>query len=295
MLDFRHETFLTLCKIGSFTKAAEALSITQPAVSQHIKYLEEYYGGKLFLYAGKTLTLTERGKRLLDYAVTMRADSIHIQDELLEEQGSLTLSFGATLSIGEYAMPKAVAAMLTQFPNLQVELLVENTHTLLQKLRGGTIRFALLEGFFDKTAYDWRVFSKEELIPVCSSRHPLAGKTVSFSELLQNRLIVREQGSGNRDILEKILHGHCYTVDSFQKVCTVGNINVMKNLVEGGHGIAFLYKAAALQELAQGRLATIDITGYSAWHDFNFVFLKNSLYREEYFKWLDFLKSFYNS
>lgn len=295
MLDFRHETFLTLCKIGSFTKAAQALSITQPAVSQHIKYLEEYYGGKLFLYAGKTLTLTERGKRLLDYAITMRADSGCIRTELLGEQAEVTLSFGATLSIGEYVCPQAVAAMLTQFPNLQVELLVENTHTLLQKLRDGTIRFALVEGFFDKTAYDWRLLSHEEFIPVCSSNHPLAGKTAGFPELLQNRLIVREQGSGNRDILEKILHGHCYTVDSFQQVCTVGNVNAMKNLVEAGHGIAFLYKAVARQELAQGRLATIDIPGYSAWHDFNFVFLKNSLYQEEYCKWLEFFQSFYIS
>ena len=290
MLDFRHESFLALCKIKSYTKAAEILSITQPAVSQHIKYLEEYYGGKLFLYEGKTLKLTQRGEKLLQYALTMSADSSQIRQELQAEETENTLPFGATLSIGEYVMPAAVEGLMARFPHLRIELLVANTDTLLQKLRDGKINFALLEGFFDKAGYDWALFSQEEFIPVCGKGHPLAGQKVPFAQLLDNRLIVREEGSGNRDILEQILHSHCYTVESFRQVSTIGNVNVIKQLVERGHGIAFLYKAAARAELAQGRLCTIEVEGYSARHDFNFVFLKNSIYREEYLRWLNFLK-----
>lgn len=80
MLDFRHKTFLTLCKVRNYTRTAEALCLTQPAVSQHIKFLETMYGGKLFLYKKKQLTLTERGERLYEFATTVSADSVYLKN-----------------------------------------------------------------------------------------------------------------------------------------------------------------------------------------------------------------------
>lgn len=103
MLDSRHNTFLVLCHVGSYTKTAQALFITQPAVSQHIKFLEQQYGGKLFYFEGKTLRRTQRGEKLYLFVQTMHADSDRMQRALQEETQteSHRLAFGATLSIGE--------------------------------------------------------------------------------------------------------------------------------------------------------------------------------------------------
>src|SRR5690554_3806818 len=105
MIDFRHKTFLHLCRIKNYTKTAKKLHITQPAVSQHILYLEELYGGKLFNYSAKTLTITEKGQRLFDYTQRMVADSKQIKNIVTNNNKVLTITFGATLSIGEFIMP----------------------------------------------------------------------------------------------------------------------------------------------------------------------------------------------
>src|SRR5690554_2361041 len=106
MLDHRHETFLTLCTCKSFTKAAEFLHITQPAVSQHIKFLEDYYGCRLFDTSNRKIRLTRQGELLREFALTVFSDSKHLKENIVSDQtDTMQFSFGATLSIGEYVMP----------------------------------------------------------------------------------------------------------------------------------------------------------------------------------------------
>ncbi|MEG0942184.1 MAG: LysR family transcriptional regulator [Angelakisella sp.] len=286
MLDFRHETFLALSRIGSYTKTAQALNITQPAVSQHIRHLEEQYNGKLFCYTGKTLTLTERGRLLRDFAMTMSADSKKLQTILsASSTAPPPVIFGATLTIGEYTMPSVLAGLMTAHPNLHITMLVDNTSVLLGKLRDGTIDFALLEGFCDKTQYGGAVLAREPFIPVCSPQSPLAGRRVQLGELLPFRLILRENGSGTRDIFEQLLREHNLTTNSFAHLCEVGNMSAIKQLVSAGLGVTFLYRAAVARELAAGTLVEIDIDGFSAEREFNFVFLQNSLHEQQYMQW----------
>ena len=291
MLDFRHETFLALCKIGHYTKTAEALHISQPAVSQHIKFLEDYYGGKLFTYRDKTLSLTERGRKLWDFAVTMSADSNHLRNRLRSEAPDVfTLRFGATLSIGEFVLPDILSRLLLEYPNIHISMPVENTQVLLQKLRDGAIDFALVEGYFDQSEYDCAPFSTEEFIPVCGAAHPLAGKLVSFADLLGERLILRENGSGTRDVLEQLLRERNLSVGAFQNVCELGNMSVIKRLVTQNLGIAFLYRTAVQTELASHTLTELSIKGYQVHRAFHFVWLKNSLHQKEYLGWLSYFK-----
>lgn len=286
MLDFRIETFLTLCKIKNYTKTANALSITQPAVSQHIKVLEEMYGGKLFHYDEKKLKLTERGKYLYEFATTVNADNAHLKKQLATVNlQAENISFGATLSIGEYVMPRIIAALLRDYPDLKLHMQVNNTQLLLKKLNDGEINFALLEGFFDKSEYRWELFSKEEFIAVCSPCSPLAEKNVQLNDILSHRIFIRESGSGTRDIFEQILYEHNYTLNSFRKICVVGNMNAVKELVYHNLGITFLYKVAAAQEIASGKLKQITIQDFTVERSFHFVYLKNSLHEKEYFEW----------
>lgn len=292
MLDFRIETFLTLCQIGSYTKTAEMLHITQPAVSQHIKYLEQYYNTKLFYYESKALLLTEKGKLLQDFALTMRADSSHLLNILsLKNEKQMPIIFGATLTIGEYVMPTILAGVMKQYPDLHITMSVDNTQVLLKKLKSGIIDFAFLEGYFDKASYDGAVLSEEKFIPVCSNKSKLAGRKIKFDDILGERLILREKGSGTRDIFEHLLCMHNLKLDNFKSVCEIGNMSAIKRLVFDDFGITFMYKAAVNAELISGDLMEVDIDGYSGFGEFNFVFLKNSLHQAEYMKWFNHFKN----
>ncbi len=288
MLDYRYSTFLTLCNLKSYTKTAEQLHMTQPAVTQHIKFLEGQYGGKLFSYKGRVLALTERGRRLRDFALRMSADSNHLKTMLVGDSLSKRqLNFGATLTIGEFVLPKIIRRLLIEYPDLHINMPVDNTKVLLDKLRSGGIDFALVEGFFDRAEYGYRLFSQEEYIAVSSHAHPLAGRAITLNDILDQRIILREAGSGTRDIFQSILHEFNLTIKSFERVCEIGNMSAIKRLVKEGLGITFLYKAAVEEELLQGELKELTIQNFSVSREFNLVYLKDSLHKGEYLDWCD--------
>ena len=286
MLDYRHETFLAVYRIGSYTKAAQELNLTQPAVSQHIKALEAHYGCRLFTYANKTLTPTPEGRLLYRFASRISSDSDLLAEQLRQEQSSrLQLRFGATLSIGQYIMPEVLGRLLRAYPTASLSMLVENTERLLDKLEQGSIQFALIEGLFDKSAYHSELFALEPFIGVCSPDSPLAQGSVELEELLATRLIVRERGSGTREILEHLLHGRNLSIASFPQVTEIGNMEAIKQLVKTGLGITCLYQAAVQKELAAGERKKLVVPGLAARSELNFVFLKDSLHTQDFLIW----------
>ncbi len=296
MLDFRHETFLALCKIKNYTKTAQHLNMTQPAVTQHIQHLENIYGGKLFCFKDRRLNLTERGKKLYDFTIAVKADISRIKDILASQDiDKAPVTFGATLTIGEYIMPVILKKLIQHHPGLTFTMLVDNTQTLLQKLRDGIIQFAVVEGYFDKAQYASKLISEEEFIAICSKKSELANKNASLDELLRQCLILRENGSGTREVFEQVLRQHNLTCQSFSKIYEVGNLNAIKLLVEDDCGISFMYKAAARKELISGKLCAINTPYFNAKHEFNFVYLKNSIHETEYLNWFDHFHSVYNN
>jgi LysR family transcriptional regulator, transcriptional activator of the cysJI operon len=294
MIDFRHETFLHLCKIKNYTKTARELHMTQPAVTQQIQFLEEHYGCKLFNYSGKTLIITKKGQQLFEYTMRMMADSNRIRTEIMSNDKKQTLTFGATLSIGEYIMPGILSKVMGSMNDIQLNMLVENTQSLLTKLQDGTINFALLEGFFDKSKYGYKLFSFEEFIGVCSPNSKFREGVYSLNELLPNRLILRESGSGTRDILEQILLERNLSKQSFDSIIEVGNMSTIKELVKDNHGISFMYKVAAQKEILNGTLFKINIKDFKVLREFNFLYLKDSVFEDQFLQWLDILLSFHN-
>lgn len=290
MLDFRFNTFLKLCKIRNYTKTAEVLHITQPAVSQHIKYLEELYGVALFNYRGKTLSLTKAGKTLYDFVLAIQSSSDRVKLMISRpEDLNHTITFGTTLTIGEYIMPNLLIDLVWDFPSINITLFVGNTKSLLERLRDGKIDFAILEGHFNKSDYNSFLFSLENFIGVCSVNHPFANSKVSFRDIFNERLILREKGSGTREIFEQILYEHNTTMKSFKKIMEIGNISVIKEMVSKNLGITFLYEEAVTKELASGILKKINIKDFDVYREFNFVFLKDSLHYKEYEKWFHYL------
>lgn len=281
MLDFRIETFLTLCQEKSYTKTAQKLCITQPAVSQHIRYLEQHYGCSLVFFKSKNLYLTTQGEELRKYALLSKADWNKVSTRLKDENEVKRISFGATLTIGEYIMPEILAGLINHTDYSLLSMLVDNTETLLLKLQQGLIDFAFIEGQLDKREYTTRLFSPARFIPVCSVNHEFADRLVSFDEIFTQRLIVREIGSGTRGVLEQVLLEHNQKIQSFPHIVEIGNLNAIKNLVEKGLGITFLYENAVTAELRRGTLKKILLSDFEAVREFNFICLKNSRFLEE--------------
>ncbi len=291
MLNSKLETFLILCKLQSFSKTADYLHITQPAVSQHIKFLEEYYNGKLFNYSGRRFSLTKRGEMLYNFTASMFADSEHIRKVL--SSGSFenpSVSFGATRTIGEYVMPPLIARLLNLYPDAKLKMLVDNTEELFLKMRDGEVDFLVIEGYFKKTDFDVELFSTEKFVGLCAPDSHLAGKDVSLEELCGERLILRENGSGTRDILSHMLAEHNMSIESFAGACEISNMRAIKELVTAGAGITFMYRTAAAEELASGRMSAIRLPGIEMEHEFNFVCTRGSVNRSEYFSWFKFFK-----
>jgi len=276
MLDFRLQTFLTLCDTRSYTKTAEKLNMTQPAVSQHIQFLENYYQVKLISGKGKQFSLTEEGKALQKYVKTLNANSQRVLPLLHRIKNRVRpLNFGATLTIGEYTVPPILYQIFKEDPEINISMFVENTHILQEMLLEGKIDFALLEGNFNRDHFDFKLISNETFIGICSPENRIASKITTLEELLNQNLILREPGSGTRDILEQALYNHNLNIDDFKRRIEIGNMNAIKELCHQNIGITFMYREAVKKELAQGYLKEIAIQNFNISHPFYFVYLKN--------------------
>ena len=282
MLDFRVETFLAVCQTMNFTRAAEQLHITQPAVSQHIHALEEQYGTKLFRSQRKQLQLTESGRLFFRTAAAMHHDDLQLREALHQENTRRRLRFGATLTIGEYIMPGPLHRLLEREPDIQLYMLTANTQELLKLLDQGELDFAIVEGYFDKQAYDSLVYCTQRYIPVCSAEHPFSHPVRRLEDLLEERLLVREPGSGTRNVLERALEVRNLSVRNFRRVTELGSLNLIKSLVCAGAGISFFYQPVVQQELEAGKLREIPLEDCSIYHDFTFLWRRGSLFAADY-------------
>lgn len=283
MVEHRMLTFLTVCQYMNFTKAAEELNVTQPAVSQHIHYLEEEYGVKLFALQGKKMALTEEGKVFLNYAKTMRHNEICLREKLeVVKKKKVRLNFGATLTIGEYLMPDCLSKYLKRHPDSMVRMQVANTKELLEKMDMGELEFAFIEGYFSKEEYDSLFFSREEYIAVCGNHYPFQKEPVRLEDLFLERMIIRECGSGTREIFEKAIAEQNVNLNDFEYITEIGNIQTIKTLVQENLGITFLYRTAVQEQLEEGTLRELPLENFQSCHDFNCVFRKGSTFEEEF-------------
>ena len=283
MIDYRVYTFLEVCKTMNYTKASEALNITQPNVTQHIRWLEGEYGQKLFEYKRRKLSLTPAGELLKNTAAAM----VH-EDKILHRRMDAAsrdtsgFSFGITRSINESTMKNNVMALLRENTGKNIHFCVDDTKNLLAKLDDMTLDFALVEGNFDKNKYDFVVLSKEDFIVVCSPSLALSKAPLRLEHLSGLPLIIRESGSGSREILESILKSRNYTYDNFSSVMEIGDMAAIKEFAADGRGITFIYETAVRRELDAGRLIKLPLEDLHITHDFCMVWLKTGQFRSSF-------------
>lgn len=285
MLDPRWNTFLAVCETMNYTKAAQRLCLTQPAVTHHIQYLEQHYGCRLFTYEGKVLRLTEAGLRLREFTRSM-AYNEQKMEQTMAASAPISLRVGTSKTIGEYVIAPKVEQFLRAHPDASFSLLVDNTRELLRGLEAGRLDFVLVEGFFDRSRYDAQLWRRESFFGVCSPDHRLAGRLVTLEELEDERLILRESGSGTRAIFEDALRRQNRTLRGFSSVATISDFVTIKSLVMDGLGVSFLYEPVVQRELEQGTLARFDLADAPMQGAFYFVCLKNNLFAGTWADWM---------
>lgn len=271
MLDIKMYTFLTLCDTMNYRKAAEKLNMTQPAVTQHIKAIENYYKCRLFDYKGRRLSKTPSGVLFEKYARTASYNEQMIRRNLPKPE-KIELRIGATRTIGTYMLGEKLSS-LVKHTDIAVTLMVDNTEVLLHMLNKGELDIALIEGFFDKGSYDYKLLRMEPFVGICSREHKFACRDVSLKDIFDETIIMREKGSGTRAIFEQVLSEYNYTAENFKKAICINNFEAIKQLVKNNCGISFVYKVISDSDI---NISTFGIESVKIKREFNFVWLKGT-------------------
>lgn len=264
-------TFLTLCQTMNYRQAAERLHLSQPAVTKQIQSLEQSLQAKLFDYDGRVLHKTEECLILERYAISQQ----HQLEELrlaIAGRKRMKLRIGATKTIGDYVLLDAIRDYL-RCPSHELSLVVDNTKNLLQMLDENRLDFAVIEGSFSKTKYDFYLLRMEPFVGICAKDSPLCGKKVPPQRLLEETIIVREEGSGTRRIFEERLMALGYELSDFSRQVAISSFISIKSLVAGGIGISFVYHSVVSGEEDIGCF-TVD--GLTHPHAFHVVYTRNT-------------------
>lgn len=277
MLDYRIETFLTLCECGSYHQTAEILHLTQPAITQQIHHLEQEYGCKLFRYANRKLEKTDAASLLETHARAVRQQEQILREKLQKQGDVCSLRIGATKTIGDYVLTEHLHRFLND-ANHSLEFLVDNTDHLLRELEENRLDFAVIEGFFDKERFDSILFCREPFVGICHKKHPFADQTVSIETLLDETIIHREAGSGTRAILEQELRSYNESLNRFRHRICISSFKVILDLVREGYGISFVYNVLADKDPSLGKFY---LQGGQMVREFNIVYLKGTDQKEK--------------
>lgn len=289
MLDYRTHTFLEVYRQGSFTRAAEALLVTQPAVSQHIRQLETHYGCALFSKTGRGIEPTPAANLLYQRLLTMENDERRMLAEARgiasarEADASAPLRFGCTRTIADYVAPHIVSGHLSRHPGATVALKTGNTRDLVEELERGSIDFALVEGSFNRARFAFSTLSTERYVAVAGPESSIAQREApSIRDLLGERIVLRESGSGTREILEKHLAARDLSTADFAGVAELESIPTIKACVRAGAGISFMYRVAVQGELERGELVDVTPRDFAIEHDFCLIWQRGSQYAPRY-------------
>ncbi len=279
MIDDKMRTFIEVVECQSYTQAAAHLHITQPAVTQHIKALEEHYQQKFIDRTHKSFHLTKMGELLYHYAKTQMHNEKLFEKQLHDIRPSLII--GSTLSIAHYYIPHMIAKKIIS-KNYHCEIVVANTQTLIQKLINGEVECAFVEGQFDTSLFDYHLLKKERFIAVASPYHPLAHQTITFEQLFPYPLFIREKGSGTRDILENYLHQTIYSLSSFSQLVEVGSLSMIKTMLMDTQAITFVYAGVVEKEIKNKQLIELHIDHFDIFRPMHFIYLQSHIHKKYY-------------
>lgn len=264
MDEFRLRVFVTAARTLSFSKCAAALNITQPAVSRHIGELEARYGMPLFTRGTSGVALTKAGGLLLSHAESLLSayQKMDYDMELLSQTSQGRLSIGASTTIAMYLLPPVLASFMELSGGVEVSMLSGNSENVEQWLRDGTVDIGFVENASRRPWLHYEPLMADELVLVAGT-HGRNGtlESVTPEELRGLPLVLREKGSGTREIIERALNRRGIRVEDLNVVIELSSTEAIKSFVRSSDTLAIVSVIALHRELADGSLSIVDIDG----------------------------------
>lgn len=256
--------FLIASECGNFSEAGRRLHISQPAISQTINSLEKNLGMDLFERHGRTQRLTEAGQVLQPMAIELLANAKRVQETMASLQGEVVgeLYIGCSTTSGKYLLPGLIARFRKRFPYVRVNVIVNSRSSVIRKVISGEFAFGISSKRIDRRELEYQEFFEDKVILIASADHPWAGyRYVYPDDLLDEPIILREDGAGTLDIMVEGLGKLDITPDLLKVAMVLGNAEAIEIAVEENLGIAFISKLAALRGLELGRIVEVEVEG----------------------------------
>ena len=274
MFDFRLKVFDTVAKRLNFTKAANELNITQPAVTKHIKEIELNLNIKLFERNGTKIKLTKAGEILLKYTEEIFSVYQKMEFEIgqLQEKQKGTLRLGASTTIAQYVLPPILAEFRKRFPEIQLSLVIQNSEKIEDLLANQKIDIGLIEAQIKNRTFHYFPFMKDEIVLVSRQNHSISTKNnIKLDDLKHIPLVFREPGSGTLETIDLALKSKNIKLNELNIEIQLGSTESIKSYVLHSDALAFLSIQSILQELKNQTLTIIDIKNLVIERNFNFI------------------------
>jgi len=257
MADRRLQVFHTVARLLSFTKAAETLHMTQPAVTFQIRQLEEYFNTRLFDRTHNKISLTAAGQRVYEYAERILQLYAEMENSVREMTGDVSgiLIIGASTTIAEYMLPSLLGEFKNLHPNINLRLRVSNSVGVVHMVEDNSVDVGIVESPISNKNLAVEVCWHDELVFICPPQHPLAKKTaITMKDFIDEPFVCREEGSGTREFILEYMDKNKMTLQDLNLNVEVGTPEAVKSAVEAGLGISIVSQATIAKEL---RLATL--------------------------------------
>lgn len=274
MFDFRLQVFHTVATRLNFTRAAEELYISQPAVTRHIHEIEHHFRQRLFERNGTRIKLTVAGQTLLQH--TSRLFELYSQLEFdmnaLAEQHTGKLRVGASTTVAQYVLPPVLAAFHKKFSEIRSSLIAGNTDQVEQALRSSSIDLGIVEGRKKGSSFRYTAFLKDRIVLVARASHPLAKQAgLKPRDLLTIPLLLREPGSGTLEVISHALKPLGIKMAQLKKEMQLESTESMKSYLQHSDSMAFLSIHSIRKELQDKDLVIMQVKGLEIERDFYFI------------------------
>lgn len=262
MADRRLQVFHTVARLLSFTKAAESLHMTQPAVTFQVRQLEEYFNTRLFDRTHNRISLTEAGERVYGYADRIFELYGEMENSVREMTGEISgsLTIGASTTIAEYMLPALLGDFRAKYPDVSIHLKVSNTDGIVSMVENNTIDLGVVEAPVSNKNLVVDACRNDRLVAIVPPGHACAGnKNITLTNLLDYPFICREEGSGTREVISEYISATDECKLGLNIAMELGSPEAVKGAVEAGMGISVVSNATIQKELRLGTLVALDL------------------------------------
>lgn len=282
MIDSKIYTLLQVYECKSFSKAAQKLGLTQPAVSQHIKALEDKYNAKIFVRQNGEFIVTKEGKMIVKTARKMIGlDNLLIQ-EIQDRAAEIEhLSIGVTHTMESNPIAEALAQYCSENDGISIKIFTDNIKNLYKKLQNYELDMIFVEGRSQEAGLNYFMLDTDYLVLAVSPNHPFANREfVTLNELKKERLILRLPGSGTQNLFVAHLESNNMSISKFNVILELDNVATIKDLIRRDFGVSILPKSVCLDELKKGKIKVLPVENLSMIREMNIVYRNDSNYSD---------------